>query len=147
MPMIQTFKLLVAILTVFIAVDLKAQASPAEVIHFLADTISTTKENKLLEIGTEAKFVSYYTFYCKCAPPYFSYPTFMYRNDRVKPKFSDTKPEANYVSWKQLSDLLAKYGNHFPEHFKLVMVEKLPAGNYKIIEDLRYVRQKNEKNQ
>lgn len=68
----------------------------------------------------------------------------MYRNDRVKPKYSNVKPELKYISWRQLSDSLHKYGNDFPEHFKLVIVEKLPAGQYKTIEDLNYVVQKNQ---
>ncbi len=83
--------------------------------------------------------------FCGCAPPYLRYPTFMYRNDRITPKFSDVKPDLRYISWKQLSDSLHKYGNNFPDRFKLVVVEKLPTGKYKTIDQLRYVRQNNEK--
>jgi hypothetical protein len=145
MPMIHSFKLLIVIFTVLISVESRSQTNKPETVYFLADTTNTSKENRLLEIGTEAKLFSYYTFYCKCAPPFFMYPTFMYRNDRVKPKLSDVKPEVSYMSWKQLSDSLHKYGNNFPEHFKLVIVEILPSRKYKIVEALRYVHQNKEK--
>jgi len=142
MSMIHLFKLLIVTFTVLISIESRSQTIIPETVYFLADTTNTPKESRYFEIGTEGKFVSGYSFYCRCAPPYFSYPTFMYRNDRVKPKYSDVKPDVKYMSWKQLADSLHKYGNNFPKHFKMVMVEVLPSKKYKIVDDLSYVIQK-----
>lgn len=140
-----TIRLLMIIVIILISVKSKSQSNKPSKIYFLADTTTTSKENRYFEISAEGNFSSGYSFYCKCAPPYFSYPTFVYRSDRVKPKYSDVKPDVKYISWKELSDSLHKYGNNFPEYFKLIIVEKLPTGNYKTIEELRYVHQNAEK--
>ena len=143
MTMKHLFKYLITLLALVASVETKAQADELRKIYFLADTLNTAVENRYFEISTQSKVVSGYSFYCKCAPPYFSYPTFMYRNDRIKPKFFDEKPDVPYISWKQLSDLLATHGNAFPTFYRLIVVEKLPAGNYKMIDELKYVHQRN----
>lgn len=48
-------------------------------IYFLADTINVDKANKVLEFrNPEYAFEHFFTFYCKCVPPYKDYVTFSY---------------------------------------------------------------------
>jgi len=99
----------------------------------LADTISTSKENKLLQIKWVDIFEQYFIFYCKCAPPYKSYVTFSYINKKgdKKAEIVFTKPDYNYISFKELMDMSTEWYNFFDNKYDLYITEALPGNKYR----------------
>lgn len=99
-------------------------------IYFLADTINVSKENQILEIGTEGP-ARYYNFFCKCIPSYNRNAAFKYlfkNGDKIQ----STKPDVNYISWKKLSELISKSGKDFSQQHDLIIIEVLPQNKYRV---------------
>jgi len=99
-------------------------------IHYLADTLSTDKSNRILEIGKEASF-TYYMFFCPCVPPYgmgYNLSFASYKEDKIT--FSDSLPKFDFLSWKELSKLGATQHADFNGKFKFFITELLPDKKY-----------------
>lgn len=99
-------------------------------IYFLADTINVSKENQLLEIGTEGPF-KYFTFFCSCIPSDKGNIGFKY-SLRSEDKILTKKPDFNYVSWEYLSSVFSKAGKNFDRQYDLIIVEVLPGKKYRV---------------
>lgn len=105
-------------------------------IYFLADTLNVTKENQILETGTEGP-ARYYSFFCKCMPDYQNRNvTFIYifpnRKDDIE--IQSGKPNVSFISWKSLSEIFSKTGNKFDELYTLIITEVLPENKYRSME-------------
>ncbi len=118
--------LLLSILTLSKAVDAQEKRT---VIHFLVDTITVNRNNRIVEIGKEGPG-SYYAFYCKCIEPYNSYVSFAYLTKESKTDTLAIKPDYNFLSWKDLSDILKKEGNDLSKKYFVLITELLPNNKY-----------------
>lgn len=102
-------------------------------IYFLADTLNVSKENQILETGTEGP-ARYYSFFCKCMSDYqnmnvtFAY-IFPNRKDNIE--IHSVKPNVSFISWKSLSEIFSKTGNKFDDHYSLFITEALPEDKYR----------------
>jgi hypothetical protein len=106
-------------------------------VYFLADTINVSPQNRILEIGKESTLgdtAFYCSFYCQCLPPY---------DKGYKPGFSflrkpgdrasivvSIKPDVFYISWKELSQLIAKEKYDFDKKYDFYITEVLPGNKY-----------------
>ncbi|WP_431292646.1 hypothetical protein [Pedobacter sp. P26] len=101
--------------------------------YFLADTVSTSKGSKFLQIKWVDVFEQYFIFFCKCAPPYKSYVTFSYINKKgdKKAEIVSTKPDYNYISFKELMDMSGEWYNNFDNKYDLYITEILPGNKYR----------------
>jgi hypothetical protein len=108
-----------------------------EQLFFLADTINTGEENKILKIDVEGAY-RYYAFYCKCIPSYDRYPTFvhLFKNEK---EILTSKPNVNYTSWKLLSELLYTKGKHFNDFYTLFIVQALINNKFMINETKLFI--------
>lgn len=102
--------------------------SAKEQLYFMADTIHTSKENRIFDIGSEGAY-RYYSFYCKCIPSYDKNPAFIYLL-RLGTKILPNKPKVNYISWKSLSKLLNEKGKRFNDLYTLVVVQSLTDNKF-----------------
>ncbi|WP_219222741.1 hypothetical protein [Pedobacter antarcticus] len=98
-------------------------------IYYVVDTISTTVNNRISELGTEGS-LKYISFYCKCLPPYNRNLTFVY--DPGKQNVQIIK-EISYLtlSWKELQELVVKAGAEFKYQYNLTILEVLPDKTYR----------------
>lgn len=119
--------------------NVNGQGQNRKVVHFLVDTLNTPQNSRLIEIGIEGG-ISYYSFLCKCVPPYQMYPTFTYNKKKWLDPV-DEAPVGTYVSWIEFSKLLKTHGNHFQNEYKLIIVERLPDRRYKVVNELYWVPQ------
>lgn len=70
-------KKIVLISLLFISV--KAFSQKNKIVCFMADTLSISKENRVLKHGYfDNAFEHFFVFFCKCIPPYKTYVTFSY---------------------------------------------------------------------
>ncbi len=103
-------------------------------IHFLADTINVSPENRLLDIDTELKCKAY-MFFCQCLPPYgYGYKiSFAYLDlgESALNPHVNVKPNYAYMTWKSLSDIIGKEKYDFDKHYELYITEVLPNNKYK----------------
>ncbi|QDW23432.1 hypothetical protein FFJ24_000730 [Pedobacter sp. KBS0701] len=78
-------------------------------------------------------FEQYFIFFCKCAPPYKSYVTFSYINKKgdKKAEIVSTKPDYNYISFKELVDMSGEWYNNFDNKYDLYITEILPGNKYR----------------
>jgi hypothetical protein len=102
-------------------------------IYFLADTINVSPQNRILEIGKEGNGF-YYMFFCQCLPPYDNgyKPSFGFlrkNEDRIS-EVASTKPNFSYLSWKALSQLIAKEKYDFDKKYDFHITELLPGNKY-----------------
>lgn len=97
-------------------------------IHFLADTINVSSENRILEIGTEGDGDAY-TFYCKCLPPYSYNLSFGYSKKGLPAnQVVSTKPDYKYISWKELSKIVSETKYDFNKQYDFFVTEVLTNG-------------------
>ena len=99
-------------------------------LFILADTINVVPENKFLEMGSEGP-MHYFTYLCKCIPPFDRYTTFTYNINKTKVVKSQHKPNFNFVSWKELAEILYKEGKGIPDKYNIFITEVLPDKSYR----------------
>ena len=104
-------------------------------IYFLADTINVNKNDRILEIASEAE-ATCFTFFCRCLPPYTDgnarYVNFCYFwKDQVESEGVSTKPAFDYISWKNLSEIISEVQYEFRNKYELYITEVLPNHKYK----------------
>jgi len=103
-------------------------------IYFLADTISVSKENRVLKHGyVDNVFEYFFVFFCKCAYPYKNYVTFSYVNKKGEKKAEIVleKPKHRYSSVKELMDMVNEHHKFFDDVYDLYIVEALPGNKYR----------------
>ena len=123
---------LLALLAMFLSLKSFTQTRK-NVLYFLADTVNVEFNNRILEIGTEGKILSYYSFFCKCMLPEGKQNlTFVYRNDTNENIASDRKPNVHFSSWQQLADIIGKVGISFDSKYDFYIVEVIPGRKYKM---------------
>lgn len=102
-----------------------AQVTEPKEIYFLADTLDTPKESRIVGIGTESD-LHYYQFYCKCLPPYVFDLAFVCPENSLRQTTFISKPEFKYTSYPELLQLVLKAGVLFEKQYVLYIVEALP---------------------
>ena len=101
-------------------------------IHILADTINISQNNRILEMGKEGD-LSYFSFFCRCLPPYTSYLTFGYNHKKTSGEYLKELPKYKFVSWKELSDSLYNEGPIFLKKHNIYITERLPNNTFNTI--------------
>ena len=124
-------KLNLPILLFFLTKSVFSQGTNKE-IHFLADTISTTKENQVLKIEALNSFEYVFTFFCVCAPPYKNYVSFnsIIKKGERSPAIVFEKPNYPFISFKDLMDIIGRYHRNFNYSFDIYITEVLPSNRY-----------------
>lgn len=100
-------------------------------IYFLADTINVPKGNRILEIVSGAYPQRNYSFYCTCLPPYRFYVTFSYMTGHKLGIIVNEKPSFQYISWKELQDIIVDVKYDFDRRYELYITEVLPGNRYR----------------
>jgi hypothetical protein len=126
------------LIPVFLITQLVYGQEARQKLYFLADTVEVSKNNQILEIGSEGAY-KYYSFFCKCIPGYSEKVVFNYLLKKES-LAAVKKPDITFVSWKALSDLITKFGVKFDEHYSLTIVEVLPNKQYLINPVKSYIR-------
>ena len=122
---------MISLLVIVLFINSKSYAQTKKSdLFILADTLCVGSENKFLEMGSEGPG-RYFTFLCKCIPPYDTYTTFGYITDKTKVVVSKTKPGYKYVSWKDLSEILYREGREVPKKYNIFITEALPDKSYR----------------
>lgn len=103
-------------------------------LYFFADTINVTRENRMLGHGyVDNAFEYFFTFYCKCLPPYRGYTIFSYINKKgeKKAEIVSRKPKFDYLSFKELMDIVSLDYQSFNSKYNLYITELLPKNKYR----------------
>lgn len=122
---------------VFIVMAMSANVANAqnnqglEKVYFLADTIASPKESRIVKLSKPYDIIYIVTFLCKCIPPYKDYVQFSYLNNKLARQTSTVKPAVKYLSWEELQNLFTKYGRGFDSHYELYITEVIKGGKYK----------------
>jgi len=106
-------------------ISTSAQGTKPKEIYFLADTLSTPRESRIVGIGTEGDF-HYYQFYCKCLPPYTFDLAFVCPEKKLLETTFISKPDLKYISYPELLQFVLKAGLAFEKQYALFIVEALP---------------------
>lgn len=121
------------IIILFFCIEL-VHAQAKNEIHFLADTINISPENRILEIGHEGDGIGY-TFFCQCLPPYgrgYNVSFYYLKRAGTPPEtIFDHKPQHKYISWKELSELIVKGKYTLAKTYDFYITEVLPGNKYK----------------
>lgn len=101
-------------------------------VYFLADTINISPENRILSIDDEGPYHGF-LFFCKCIPVTGSESprAFIYRSDRDPGEITIHRPSYNYISWKDLAEMLYKQKLKFDLKYDLYITEVLPDKRFK----------------
>lgn len=99
-------------------------------LYFLADTINISPENRILDIGDEAK-MHYFGFFCKCVPGSEIDPIFSYHHHSDQSKTTTDKPSYQYISWKDLAEIIHLGKSKFDLKYELYITEALPGKRFK----------------
>jgi hypothetical protein len=101
-----------------------AQSIPKK-IYFLADTNNLDHSNKVIEIGKEGNIMKYFTVFCPCMDKENNFAQFMWikRKWEIRPKEVAGKPKYPYISFKELTERIAKYKENFDKYYELNIVE------------------------
>lgn len=106
----------------------KLFAQAPKPIYFLVDTVTISKENRIVEAGIEST-VRYYSFFCRCIRTGDRNIAFTYL-ERDRNNVLAVKPTVPYISWKDLSQILWLEGTNFDEKYALHIIETLPGEKY-----------------
>ena len=107
----------------------QAQAPKPKDLYFLADTLSSPRESRIVGIGTEGEF-HFYQFYCKCLPPYIFDLAFVCPETTVSETIYTAKPALKYTSYPDLLQLVLKSGHQFEKEYTLYIIEALPGNKF-----------------
>jgi len=103
-------------------------------IYFLADTINVNKNDRVLQIASEGP-ATCFAFFCRCMPPYTdgnAQPlNFCYWKEQVNYETASIKPNINFISWRELSQIVSEVKNDFENKYELYITEVLPDHKYK----------------
>lgn len=109
--------------------------SQAEIkkIYFLADTISISKKNKVLEIKWTTPFHYSFVFKSKYKAPHYNYLEFSCLIDKKNPraKAENKRPDYPFISLKELFDIAGGNLKYFNEDYDLYITEALPDNKYR----------------
>ena len=122
---------IIALLVIVLFINSKSHAQTKKSdLFILADTINVVPENKFLEMGSEGP-MHYFTYLCKCISPFDRYTTFTYNINKTKVVKSKHKPNFNFVSWKELAEILYNEGKGIPDKYNIFITEVLPDKSYR----------------
>ncbi|MBB6498485.1 hypothetical protein [Pedobacter cryoconitis] len=107
-----------------------AKAQEKKQIYFIVDTINIEPNNRIVEVGKEGRWTSY-VFYCKCLAPHDRYLTFSYKHTESKATIIKGKPKLNYISWKDLREIVVKSKDSFNDQYDFFITETLPNNKFK----------------
>jgi len=116
---------IIVVIALFFMKLANAQITKPKEIYFLADTLNTPRESRIVGIGTESD-LHYYQFYCKCLPPYVFDLAFVCPENKLRQTTFISKPELKYTSYPELLQLVLKAGALFEQQYTLYIVEALP---------------------
>lgn len=121
--------IIIAVLGFFSLLSIRGFSQEKKEIHYLADTLTTSKGNRILEIGQEGK-LRYYMFYCPCVPPYGQGYNLSFRVYKSNGAPEKKIPEFAFMSWGELSALATSNNAVFNKKFRFFMTELLPDKTY-----------------
>lgn len=101
-------------------------------IYFYADTSNNNASNKVIDIGRESNIFKVFTIYCPCLNKANAFTSFIHvtKKGEIKPAKEKKKPNHSYISFKDLAERLAKYGENFDQYYELHIIERLRKNQY-----------------